>query len=114
MSPANLLGSLPHFTALLVRRRRRRGRAGQWPECRQDAAVEGPLSLGGVNTSPVHRHYEVSPRPQAFFRYREGTVGQGEGCADLVRRAPPGHRASCSPNPALASDLCIPGAVHRP
>jgi hypothetical protein len=24
------------------------------------------------------------------------TVGQGEGCADLVRRAPPGHRAAAA------------------
>jgi hypothetical protein len=40
----------------------------------------------GVNTSPMHRHYEVSVRSRGYFRYRQITVGQGVGCADLVRQ----------------------------
>jgi hypothetical protein len=58
----------------------------------------------------------ASVRSRAFFRYREMTVGQGEGCADLVRRAPPGHRASAAQTgrPVQSSVFWIPEAVHRP
>jgi hypothetical protein len=77
------------------------------------------VKLLGVNTSPVHRHYEVSVHSQACVRYREMTVRQGEGCADLVRRAPPGHRAAAAqarPCPATSASLepfTAPDSPHR-